>query len=178
MEHYKMRIAVVGLTAALSLSPVILAQDAAPDSDKTFVMQADEGNSAEIAASQMALKKSRNPEIKSYAQQMITDHNKLRADMTPIATQLGVTAPQPLNEEHKAEAKRLASLSGKDFDMEFVKAMDMDHHKTLTMFKSKADSTQNADLKTALTGAIPVVQQHAEMADQMAQKMNIPVASM
>ncbi len=77
--------------------------------DKTFVMMADEGNSTEIAASQMALKKTKNAEVRTYAQQMIDDHTKLRTDMAQFALKMDVKTPQPLNVTHQAEAKRLAS---------------------------------------------------------------------
>jgi len=154
---------------------VLAAQDASSSAtgDKTFLMNADESNSAEIAASQMALKKSKNPEVKAYAQQMITDHQKLRSDMSALTQQMGVMAPQPLNETHKAEAKRLAALSGKSFDMEYIKTMDQDHHKTLEMFNNEIATTSNSELKTVVTQGQSVIQQHTDMADQMAQKMNI-----
>lgn len=155
------------------------AQDAGSSmaADKNFVMMADEGNSAEMAASKLALKKSKNPEVKEYAQKMIDDHIKLRADMAPFATQMGVTTPQPLNATHKVLSQRLAALSGKKFDMEYIKAMDQDHHKTVGMFNNEIATTSNADLKAVVSQGKPVVQMHTDMADQMAQKMNIPVAS-
>jgi putative membrane protein len=153
----------------------VMAQDASSSAaaDKTFLMTADESNSAEIAASQLALRKSKNPEIKTYAQQMITDHEKLRTDMAPLAQQMGVVAPQPVNETHKLEAKRLAALSGKSFDAEYIKAMDQDHHKALDLFKGEIATTSNADLKAAVTQGETVIAQHTDMADQMAQKMSI-----
>ena len=171
-------LAVLAGTAALCCSVAIVGQDASSSmaTDKTFVMMADEGNSAEIAASQMALKKSKNPEVKQYAQQMITDHEKLRSDMAPFASQMGVMTPQPLNETHKAEAKRLMAMSGKSFDMEYIKAMDQDHHKTLGMFKNEEMTTSNQDLKAAVSQGESVVQQHTDMADSMSQKMGIPTA--
>ena len=156
----------------------LLAQDTGSSmaADKMFVMQADEGNSAEIAASQLALRKAKNPDVKAYAQQMITDHMKLRADMTPLAQQLGVMTPQPLNPTHMAEDKRLMALSGKDFDMEYIKAMDIDHHKTLAMFQNEEKTTQNDQVKMAVQQGEPVIAQHTEMADQLSQKMGLPVA--
>ena len=166
-----------GLVAVCSSSAAFAQAGDSMAADKMFAMQADEGNTAEITTSQLALKKSKNPEVKTYAQQMITDHTKLRSDMAPLASQMGVTTPQPLNATHKAESQRLMAMSGKDFDMEYIKAMDMDHHKTLGMFQNEAANTQNADLKAAVQQATTVIQQHTDMADQMAQKMSIPVAS-
>ncbi|WP_263385671.1 DUF4142 domain-containing protein [Granulicella arctica] len=166
--------------SALLYTSAIIAQDPSSSmaADKNFVMLADEGNSAEIAASQMALKKSKNPEVKTYAQQMIDDHTKLRSDMAPFASKMNVTTPQPVNETHRAEAKRLAALSGKQFDMEYIKAMDQDHHKTLGLFQNEESTTSNQDLKAAVQQGEQVVKQHTDMADQMAQKMSIPVTTM
>ena len=175
----KMRFSVAVAAGLLALGGACLvAQDTGSSmaADKNFVMQADEGNSAEIAASQLALRKSKNPDVKAYAQQMITDHQKLRSHMAPLAQQLGVTTPQPLNATHKDESKRLMAMSGKDFDMEYIKAMDIDHHKTLAMFKNEEMTTQNADLKSAVQQGETVVAQHTDMADQMSQKMGIPPA--
>lgn len=176
----KTKMTSLAAAAALCFSFGAVAQDdpsKSMASDKTFVMMADEGNSAEIAQSQIALKKSKNPDVKAYAHQMITDHEKLRSDMAPFAQKLSVTTPQPLNETHKVDAQRLSQLSGKKFDMEYVKNMDADHHKTLGLFNNEIATTSNPDLKSAVQSAQTVIQQHTDMADQLAQKMNIPVAT-
>lgn len=166
--------------AAVSCSIAAVAQDDPMKSmaaDKNFVMLADEGNTAEITASQIALKKSKNAEVKAYAQQMITDHMKLRADMKPFAEKFSVMTPQPLNSTHKVQDQQLGALSGARFDKAYLLNMSQDHHKTLGLFNNEIATTSNTDLKSAVQGAVPVVQQHTDMADQMAQKMNVPVVA-
>ena len=179
MTFLKMRMAATLGIVSLCCAAGLPAQDSgtSASADKTFLMNADEGNTAEMAASQMALKKSKNPDVKAYAQQMITDHKKLRSDMASLDQQMGVTVPQPLNATHKAEAQHLSGLSGKRFDAEYIKTMDQDHHKTLGMFQNEVATTSNQDLKAAVQQGIPVIQQHTDMADQLAGKMNIPTAS-
>jgi putative membrane protein len=174
MRTKRMRVSVLAIVTICCAFEILQAQGAGTaTADKPFLTMADESNSAEIAASQMALKKSKNPEIKSFAQQMIADHEKLRADTLTLAQQMGVMTPQPLNDTHKAEAKRLSALSAKSFDMEYIKTMDLDHHKALDMFKNEISTTSNPDLKAAISQGEPVIQQHTNMADQMAQKMNV-----
>ena len=175
---------VVAASAILLITAGMKAQDASTtatitsaNADKNFVMMADEGNTAEITASQIALKKSHNPEVKAYAQKMIDDHMKLRADMAPFAQQMGVPTPQPLNETHKVMDQRLLALSGENFDKEYIKDMDQDHHKTLGMFQNEIATTQNDSLKTVVQQGAQVVQMHTDMADQLAEKMNIPTAT-
>ena len=180
MTLNKLKLTSLAATAALCCSFGAVAQDdpmKSMASDKTFVMMADEGNTAEITASQIALKKSKNPDVRAYAQQMITDHMKLRSDMAPFAQKFSVMTPQPLNPTHKAEDQQLGALSGAKFDMAYIRNMDQDHHKTLGMFNNEIATTSNMDLKAAVQQGQPVISQHTDMADQLAAKMNIPVAS-
>ena len=178
MKLAVLRLATLASAAFFAASPLLHAQsnDASTSmaADKNFIMLADEGNTAEISASQIALKKSKNPDVIAYAKQMITDHQKLRSDMAPFATTLGVTTPQPLNPTHKAEDQRLSQLSGDKFDKEYIKDMDTDHHKTLGLFNNEIATTSNADLKTAVQSGQTVVAQHTDMADQLAGKMGVP----
>ena len=163
--------------AACAQSAAATDPKASAAADKLFVMQADEGNSAEIAASQIALKKSKNPDVRTYAKQMIDDHMKLRSDMAPLAAKLGVKTPQPLNPTHKAEDARLSQLSGDSFNKEYIKAMDQDHHKTLGMFNNEIATTSNDEVKAAAQAGQPVISQHTDAADQLAMKMGVPTAA-
>ena len=151
--------------------------DASMAADKSFIMMADEGNSAEIAASQIALKKSKNPDVIGYAKSMIDDHMKLRSDMAPLAKQFGVMTPQKLNPTHKAQDARLSQLSGKRFDAEYIKNMDSDHHKTLMMFDNEIATTSNPDVKAAAQMGQPTIKQHTDMADALAAKMGLPAGN-
>ncbi len=172
------RFTALAAAALLVASPISYAQTNDPSSsmaaDKTFVMMADEGNTAEITASQIALKKSKNPDVIAYAKQMITDHEKLRSDMAPYATTLGVMTPQPLNPTHKAQDQRLSQLSGAKFDKEYIANMDTDHHKSLGLFNNEIATTANPDLKSTVQQGQTVVAQHTDMADQLAGKMGVP----
>ena len=183
MKKITMKFAVLSVAAALTGGLAFAQTAAATDpsasasADKLFVMQADEGNSAEIAASQIALKKSKNADVKAYAKQMIDDHMKLRSDMGPLAAKLGVTTPQPLSPTHKAEDARLSQLSGDKFNKEYIKDMDQDHHKTLGMINNEIATTSNDEVKTAAQSAQTVVAQHTDAIDQLATKMGAPTAT-
>jgi putative membrane protein len=178
MKIHGLSLALAATLAATCSTGLAHAQTAdTTTQDKQFVMDASEGSMAEIAQSKVALRKSKNPDVKAYAQKMIDDHTKLRAAMAPFNQQMGVKTPQPLNEEHQEEARKLASLSGKDFDKEYISAMDKDHHKTLTKFQNEIATTQDATLKTAVQQGATDVQEHTQMADDLSQKMGLPVAN-
>ena len=176
---YGMKLKALATAAALCCTLGLAAQDAgsSASADKLFLKQADEGNSAEIAASKMALKKSKNPDVKAYAQKMIDDHMTLRQNMASFDQAMGVMTPQPLNPTHREVAKRLAALSGKSFDKAYIEAMDQDHHKTEGMFQNEIATTQNADLKAAVQQGVTVIHSHTEMADQLASQMGLPAVA-
>ena len=153
-------------------------QTGSPEQDKVFLMKSAEGSMAEIQMSQMALKKSKNPDVKQIAQKMIDDHTKLIADMKPFADQMGVAPPTMLNPEHKQEAMRLKAMSGTGFDKEYLTAMVGDHHKTLGEFQAEEASTTNPDLKTTVAQGEQVIRTHTEMIDQIAQKNGISTPPM
>ena len=69
--------AVLGCAVALSA----LAARALDDADKSFIADASQGDLTEIKLSQLALQKSSNAQVKSYAQKMITDHTMLETKM-------------------------------------------------------------------------------------------------
>lgn len=177
--HNRMRTAVFG--AVLCCTGSLFAQTAGGDTtakDKMFLKDAAEGGMTEIKASQLALKKSKNDDVKAYAQKMIDDHMKLMADMKPLMDKMSVKAPTMLKPEHKAAAQRMMAKSGASFDKEYVKDMVTDHHKTLAKFQTEVDTTSNADLKATVTSAIPVIKEHTDSADAMAAKMGMPAPAM
>ena len=172
MKWNGMRVAVLGGMTALACSGMAIAQGSRTFSsqDKMFLAKSAEGSMTEIKLSQMALTKSNSDDVKAYAQKMIDDHNKLLSDMKPFADQAGVKPPSKLSPEHQMAAKKLSALSGDAFDKQYMMDMSKDHHKTLDLFKAEESSTNNTDLKAAVSQGEQVVQQHTDMADQMVQK--------
>ena len=162
--------------AQMGTSPAATGDTSAQD--KLFLMKSAEGSMAEIALSKMALKKSKNDEVKTYAQKMIDDHTTLLASMKPFADQMGVQPPAQLNKVHQIDEKRLSAMSGDAFDKEYVKDMVADHHKDLGEFMAEAGTTSNADLKAAVTQGAQVVKDHTMMIDAIAQKDGIATPPM
>ena len=190
MKNSKLMRAAVLATAAITLCGVVQAQtdkqamkeaqtdkavgQGTPEADKVFLYKATQGSMGEIELSQMELKTTKNPDLQTYAQQMITDHQKLIADTKPFADQMSVKTPTKLNVDDEIEAKRMKSEHGDKRDMEYVKAMVAGHHKTLALMMTERDTTTNTDLKPVVAQGTDVVKQHTDMIDGIAQKMNIP----
>jgi putative membrane protein len=128
--------------------------------DMKFAMDAAYGNNAEIAAATMALDKSQNSDIRSFAQMMIDHHTQANADLARMSG--GAPLPSGLDPHHRAVADGMAKLSGMDFDMAYVKGQIADHAMALDLHDMMGDDAKNRDLKAYAKKTEPVVKRHFE----------------
>jgi predicted outer membrane protein len=125
-------------------------------------------NMAEIEMGKLAQSKSQNPEVKTYAQQMIDDHTKGLQEVQTVAAAKGVTLPTELDAKHKAMSMRLSKLSGEKFDREYMKVGGVASHKEAhALLKKNEKSAKDSDVKALATKMMPTVEQHLKAAQQM-----------
>jgi putative membrane protein len=144
--------------------------------DTAFLKDANQGSVDEIDLAQIALKKSDDPDVKSFAQMMVDDHSKLLADMKPFDAQAGLSVPEHDSVATDALKAKLELLTGKAFDKAYVKDMVEDHHKDLVAFIAEEKATGYPDFKTAVGQGEQVVRKHLEHADDLAKKLGVPTA--
>ena len=161
--------AVLGCAAVLSDMP---AHATVTDSDKTFLATAAQSDMNEIGLSQLAETKASSPAVKKFAEKMVTDHNKLEANMKPYADKWGITPPSGPDADHQAELTKLQGLSGADFDKEYMTQMDKDHHMALDSFNTEVSTTTEPKFKSTVMKGQKVVAEHTKMADDLQQKMS------
>ena len=84
---------------------------------------------------------------------------------------IGLTVPTDLSEDQRTEYTKLSKMSGKRFDKEYIDLMVKDHTEDLAAFQKAESTTQDPKLKTAISNAIPVIQEHLSMAQSDAAKL-------
>ncbi len=150
----------------------------ASDLDKMFLTRASESNLAEIQQSQLAVIKSSNPKVRAFAQKMIADHEALESNLKIFFDQDSVTPAATLNADHQAEYAKLKGLKGTDFDNEYIRSMDMDHHMALAAFDTVIQNTEDSELKRVAVSGRKVVEEHTKMVDKMSEKISSPIGSL
>ncbi len=135
--------------------------------DRAFMLQAAQGNLAEVALSQLALQRSASNDVKQYAQQMVQDHTQANARLSQLAQQKGVSLPTQTDTKHQALRAQLQKLSGRSFDRAYMQAMETDHARTVALFQNQATQGQDPDLKAFAANLLPTLQQHWTMARSM-----------
>src|SRR5215207_1957760 len=121
----------LALGAALMASTWTMAQSANPtpkasataetkstsmNPDHHFVMDVADGSLAEVELGQLAADKAANSKVKSFGQQMMTDHGKAGDELKSIAASKNIMLPTAPSAKHKTTKDRLSKLSGAAFD--------------------------------------------------------------
>jgi putative membrane protein len=162
---------------SLLLGPVAEKASAQAPSDPQIAGIVQTANQIDIDQARLALKKSTNSQVKEFANQMISDHTALQKSVDDLAKKLGVTAEpsdtsKQLKQQATDESKKLRGLSGKAFDQEYA-AHEVAFHQAVIDAASQTliPNAQNAELKSALQGAAPLLQGHLQHAQQLEQSL-------
>lgn len=170
----KVLITIAAITLVFALGTTAPAQ--AP-SDPQIVGIVQTANRVDINQAKLAVRKSTNPQVKDFANQMISDHTNLEKSVSELATKLGAkeetssTASQ-LKQQAAEENRKLSSLKGAEFDREYV-SHEIAYHQAVIDAASKTliPNAKNAELKSALQGAAPLLQGHLQHAQQLQQSL-------
>lgn len=136
--------------------------------DQKIVMDMARANIAEIEAGKLALSKSQDEQVKTYAQQMIDDHTKALGDVQTLAQQKGMTLPTEPDAKHKAMVAKMEKMTGDAFNREYMKKAGVDDHKkVLAMLKKYQTSAKDAELKALAAKMVPTIEQHLKAAQAM-----------
>jgi putative membrane protein len=134
--------------------------------DHNFVNEAAIGGMAEVELGNLAKEKASNPDVKSFAERMATDHEKANDELKGWAQQKNVTLPTELDARHKATRDRLAKLSGEAFDKAYMREMVADHQHDVAAFKRESTAAKDPDLKAWAGKTLPTLQDHAKLAKE------------
>lgn len=125
-------------------------------------------NMAEVAAGKIAVGKTQNAEVKTFAQKMIDEHTKALDDVSTLAKSKGVTLPTDVDPPHKAMAAKLDKLSGDAFDKAYMaNAGVSDHTKVHAKLKGFETKAKDPDVKALAAKMLPAVEEHLRLAKEM-----------
>jgi putative membrane protein len=138
--------------------------------DKMFAGEAAQGGLAEVEMGQLALQKGTSPQVKQFAQQMVSDHTKANQELMQLAKSQGLDLPSEVDAKHKSDMDRLQGMNGSAFDKAYMQDMVQDHQKDVADFQKQAQSGGDPALKAFAQKYLPVLQQHLQMAQSTISK--------
>jgi putative membrane protein len=128
--------------------------------DRSFLRKAAEGGMKEVAVSQAVMDHLTNPQLKQFAQTMVTDHTAANNDLMALAGSKGVKLPSA-----KDWAEDWSKKTG-DVDKKYIKEMVSDHKDAVKLFE-KGSESKDADIAAFAQKTLPTLQHHLSMAEDL-----------
>ena len=161
----------------LALLVAIPAAHAATLNDAQIAHIAYTAGELDIAAAKLALQKSKNADVRAFAQNMVGDHTAVNQKALALLKKLKVTPQdnpisQKLSKQSAAKQAELKKLSGAAFDRAYV-ANEVAFHKTVNgaLNKTLIPDAQNAQLKALLETGLKIFQGHQQHAEHLAKML-------
>jgi putative membrane protein len=130
-------------------------------------------NQVDIDAGNLAVKTSKNAEVKKFAQTMVTDHTGVNKSATELVTKLKVTpedneTSQSLKSGGEQNVTALKGLKGAAFDKAYIDHEVAYHQQVLdAVDKTLIPSAKNEELKALLVKVRPAFVAHLEHAKHL-----------
>lgn len=144
--------------------------------DPNIVYILDQANAADSARGKLAETKGTNAEVKRFGRLMVGEHHGLRVAGQALAKKLNVTPLEPAGDQSVAQATQemdalTAEAKGKAWDKAYID-YEVTYHQAVLETATKAlGAAQNAELKSLIQTAAPVIQRHLDMAKQIQGKL-------
>ena len=115
--------------------------------DRDFLDKDAQGAAYERELAELAVRKSENPAVKRYAQQVAGDHLEYNAALQTLGENNGVTLSTAPDTNQAARLRQLEAMSGKEFDGAFVQEMRDINKEDASDAQKEADLTMNAGVR-------------------------------
>jgi putative membrane protein len=144
--------------------------------DQAFVSSIFESDAAQEQLGQLAQQKSQSEDVKQLAQRMADNRAKLDDQLKPLGDKLDVHKPSKPTKKLRQEIAKLETLSGPQFDEEYIRTVAKGNEKDVKDFNSEAQTAQDPNLQQAAKQDAAVLAEHQQAVDQVAQSHNVTLA--
>lgn len=120
--------------------------------DDEFVRDVALKNMTAVELARLALNRATDPNIKTFAQQVIDDHGAAGNNLKSAVSGRPIEWPAQLDDKHKESVEELASKQGADFDRDYLEAVVESEQNLAAKLESRLDVQSLAAWKTAAAG--------------------------
>jgi len=167
------------IAAIFILSGAALAQGAGPTDPQIAHIAhiAYTAGQLDIKAAKQALSKSKNKDVRAFAEGMVNDHTAVNKKALDLVKKLKVTpedndTSRSLSKAAADKRAELSKLKGAEFDKDYI-ANEVAYHKTVNgaLETTLIPSASNPELKSLLQTGLKIFQGHQQHAEQVAAEL-------
>jgi putative membrane protein len=153
------------MAGAAMFAATVTAQERVSAADSVFLVQAAQNGQAELQVGRLALEKTQNTEVKTFAQRMLDEHTAWAAELAALASAKGVRLPDEASAAQKGDINQLATSDSYHFDQRYAESMGVHaHEETIALFRRAANEADDADIRAFAARMLPKLQLHLQMA--------------
>src|SRR3954470_22853071 len=145
--------------------------------DLPFLREAAGANLMEVTLGRVAQSRGSDTRVRDFGGRMVTDHTNLQQKLTTFTSTYGIGFTPGLSTQQQQDVNRLQSLSGSQFDREYITMMVQDHQKDINKFENQSRNADSPRVRELAMQSLPVLQQHLSLAQRVAQLINVQVAT-
>ncbi|MDR7008708.1 DUF4142 domain-containing protein [Paraburkholderia strydomiana] len=166
----------VATAASAQTAPAPAAADAGRlhAADQTFIADGTKAVATQRDAARIATSRSTDRDVKAFAERVSTDNAKI-SDALRAASPRGVDVPK--NDPDTAVLASINNLRGAEFDKAYIEQVALaGEQKALSAFQAEIASGRDPQLKDAAKKALPTIQEHYAMAQELAKRKHLSAA--
>lgn len=131
--------------------------------DEGFVKKVSQMGMAEVQIGMLGAKKAANADVKAFAEQMVSDHTAVNAEVKTLAESKKVEISAVTDPSDTSVLKDLEEkATGPDFDKAFLKQMEKDHKKTISLVEEISKDAKDGELKAWADKTLPSLRAHLD----------------
>jgi len=163
------RLAAVAVLAAMTAAGCSTVQRKAEVTpvDQHFMLFAAATGTAEVKMGQLAAEKSTDPRVREFGQRMVTDHQRVNAQLMQIAQAKKVTLPMAMDPANRTLYEELSALSGPEFDRQYLASQVNIHAMGNALYANEAENGLDPDVTRFARDNTSVGVQHFSIARSM-----------
>ena len=152
---------------AAPLAPSVAAR--LTPAERDFVTKAAAKGMYEVEVSRLAAERAVNPDVRSYAQRMVSHHTRANNDLIALMSAKGVAPPKGLAADRATKLHRLASLpASAAFDHGYVRVVGVeDHRATIALFERARRDIKDRELKAWVDKMLAAMRGHLITAENL-----------
>jgi predicted outer membrane protein len=158
--------ALVVLGTLLAVSVLATAQPTT-GVDERYLARAHRDHLAEIEAGRLAQERGSTATIREQGRRLATDHTALDRELQNVASLLDVSLPTEPTRLRRAQLRRAAERSGRDFDQTWTDQEIISHRRALQAAKDEAASGTSPYVQVLARETMPVLEAHLEMLSEV-----------
>jgi putative membrane protein len=141
--------------------------------DAEFIREVNADNQMQIQLAQLARERSKNPQVRQFAEQAITDHNRLQNQWSAMASKNGVSLSKGLGPMHKEKVTNLKKVNDKNFDQAYMITMIQQYSDETSYWQKEGRASQSAQVRQAVNAGLPTLEQNFNEAKRLGRQLGI-----